>query len=137
MTKVKSFDRNLYPCITDAIYEIMDRHLLVTANNSIYGAKALEEVCFFLAENDIQHQYTIIPAPAGAECDEIISLMWVDDASYGNEVWYSRGKTCTKKLHKLTIVVAADDVEDIESWLSDAEANDIELIDWKREELVS
>ena len=137
MTKVKSFDRNLYPCITDAIYEIMDRHLLVAANNSIYGAKALEEVCFFLAENDIQHQYTIIPAPAGAECDEIISLMWVDDASYGNEVWYSRGKTCTKKLHKLTIVVAADDVEDIESWLSDAEANDIELIDWKREELVS
>ena len=136
MTKVKSFDRNLYPCITDAIYEIMDRHLLVAANNSIYGAKALEEVCFFLAENDIQHQYTIIPAPAGAECDEIISLMWVDDASYGNEVWYSRGKTCTKKLHKLTIIVAADDVEDIESWLSDAEANDIELIDWEREELV-
>ena len=137
MSQTKSFDKNLYPCITDAIYEIMDRHLLVAADNPIYHAKALEDVCFFLAENDIKHQYTIIPAPTGVECDEIISLMWVDGASYGNEVWYSRGKTCAKKLHKLTIVVAADDVEDIESWLSDADVNDIELIDWEREELVS
>lgn len=137
MSQTKSFDKNLYPCITDAIYEIMDKHLLVAADNPIYHAKALEEVCFFLAENDIQHQYTILPAPAGAECDEIVSLMWVDGASCGNEVWYSRGKTCTKKLHKLTIVVVADDVEDIESWLSDAEANNIELIDWEREELMS
>ena len=137
MSQTKSFDKNLYPCLTDAIYEIMDRHLLVAADNPIYHAKALEEVCFFLAENDIQHQYTILPAPAGTECDEIVSLMWVDGASCGNEVWYSRGKTCTKKLHKLTIVVVADDVEDIESWLSDAEANNIELIDWEREELMS
>ena len=137
MSQTKSFDKKLYPSIYDAIYVIMDKHLLVLADNPIYHTKALEEVCFFLAENDIQHQYTILPAPAGAECDEIVSLMWVDGASFGNEVWYSRGKTCTKKLHKLTIVVAADDVEDIESWLSDAEANDIELVNWKREELMS
>ena len=137
MSQMKQFDKNLYSCIAEAIYEIMGKHLLVAADNPIYGAGALNELCFFLAENNIRHQYTVIPAPASAECDEIISLMWVDGASYGNAVWYSRGETCTKKLHKLTVVVAADDVEDIESWLSDAEANDIELIDWEREELVS
>lgn len=92
MTKVKSFDKNLYPCIADAIYEIMDKHLLVAANNSIYGAKALEEACFFLAENDIPHSYTILPAPAGAECDEIVSLVWSDSGKAYGEVWFSRGK---------------------------------------------
>ena len=66
MSKVKSLDKSLYPSIYDAVYEIMDKHLLVAADNPIYHAKALEEVCFFLAENDIKHQYTIIPAPAGA-----------------------------------------------------------------------
>lgn len=137
MSQMKKYDKNMFASIQDGIYEIMDKHIMVAADNSIYSAKALDEICFFLAENDIKHQYTVIPAPASAECDEIISLMWVDGASYGNEVWYSRGKTCTKKLHKLTVVVAADDVEDIESWLSDVDANDIELIDWEREELVS
>ena len=137
MSQMKRFDKSLYPCIQDAIFKIMDKHLLIVADNPIYSAGALNELCFFLAENNIKHQYTIIPAPASAECDEIISLMWVDGPSYGNAVWYSRGETCTKKLCKLTVVVAADDVEDIESWLSDAEANDIELIDWKREEMVS
>ena len=31
MGKVKSYDKNIYPCIRDAVYEIMDRHLLVMA----------------------------------------------------------------------------------------------------------
>ena len=79
MTKVKALDRSLYPSISDAIYEIMDKHLLVAADNPIYGGKALSEVLFFLCENNILHQYTIIPAPAGAECDEIISLVWIQN----------------------------------------------------------
>ena len=133
MTKVKSFDKNLYPCIADAIYEIMDKHLLIAANNSIYGAKALEEVCFFLAENDIKHQYTIIPAPAGAECDEIISLMWVDGASYGNEVWYSRGKAFAKDHFRVTLVVAAESNEEVVNWISNID--EIEVCDWSVEDV--
>lgn len=133
MTKVKSFDKNLYPCIADAIYEIMDKHLLIAANNSIYGAKALEEVCFFLAENDIKHQYTIIPAPVGAECDEIVSLMWVDGASYGNEVWYSRGKAFVKDHFRVTLVVAAESNEEVVNWISNID--EIEVCDWSVEDV--
>lgn len=133
MSQTKSFDKNLYSCITDAIYEIMDKHLLVAADNPIYHAKALEEVCFFLAENDIKHQYTIIPAPAGAECDEIISLMWVDGASYGNEVWYSRGKAFPKNHYRVNLVVAAESNEEIVNWISNIDEFDI--CDWSIEDV--
>lgn len=133
MSKVKSFDKNLYPSVYDAIYEIMDKHLLVAADNPIFHAKALEEACFFLAENDIQHQYTIIPAPAGAECDEIISLMWVDGASYGNEVWYSRGKAFPKNHYRVSLVVAAENNEEIVNWISNIDEFDV--CDWSIEDV--
>ena len=133
MTKVKSFDKNLYPCITDAIYEIMDKHLLVAANNSIYGAKALEEVCFFLAENDIPHSYTILPAPGGAECDEIISLVWSNSGEAYGEVWFSRGKAFPHKHYRITMNVSASDEEEISEWISNV--TDIEILDWGVDEL--
>ena len=133
MGQMKRFDKNLYPSIYDAIYENMDKYLLVAADNPIYHAKALEEVCFFLAENNIQHQYTIIPAPAGAECDEIISLMWVDGASYGNEVWYSRGKAFAKDYFRVTMIVAAESNEEIVNWISNID--EIEVCDWSVEDV--
>lgn len=133
MSKIKSFDKSFYPSIYDAIYEIMDRHLLVAADNPIYHAKALEEVCFFLAENDIKHQYTIIPAPAGAECDEIISLMWVDGASYGNEVWYSRDNALAKDHFRVTLVVTAESNEEIVNWISNIDEFDV--CDWSIEDV--
>lgn len=133
MSKVKSFDKNLYPSVYDAIYEIMDKHLLVAADNPIYHAKALEEVCFFLAENDVKHQYTIIPAPAGAECDEIISLMWVDGASYGNEVWYSRDHAFSKNYYRVSLVVAADNNEEIVNWISNID--EVDVCDWSVEDV--
>jgi hypothetical protein len=133
MSKVKSFDKNMYPSVYDAIYEIMDKHMLVFADNPIFHAKALEEACFFLAENDIQHQYTIIPAPAGAECDEIISLMWVDGASYGNEVWYSRGKAFPKNHYRVSLVVAAENNEEIVNWISNID--EVDVCDWSVEDV--
>lgn len=133
MTKVKSLDKNLYPSIYDAIYEITDKHLLVAADNPIYHAKALEEACFFLAENDIKHQYTIIPAPAGAEYDEIVSLMWVDGASYGNEVWCSRGQAFAKDHFRVTLVVAAESNEEVVNWISNID--EIEICDWSVEDV--
>ena len=133
MSKVKSLDKSLYPSIYDAVYEIMDRHLLVAADNPIYHAKALEEVCFFLAENNIQHQYTIIPAPAGAECDEIISLMWVDGASIGHEVWYSHGYAFSKNYYRVSLVVAADNNEEIVNWISNID--EVDVCDWSVEDV--
>lgn len=133
MGQMKRFDKNLYPSVYDAIYEIMDKYLLVAADNPIYHAKALEEVCFFLAENNIQHQYTIIPAPAGAECDEIISLMWVDGASYGNEVWYSRGKAFPKNHYRVSLVVAAENNEEIVNWISNID--EVDVCDWSVEDV--
>lgn len=133
MSQTKSFDKNLYPCITDAIYEIMDKHLLVAADNSIYGAKALEEACLFLAENDIPHSYTILPAPAGAECDEIVSLIWSDSGKAYGEVWFSRGKAFPRKHYRVTMNVSANEEEEISEWISNV--TDIEILDWGVDEL--
>lgn len=136
MSKVKTFDKNLYPSVTDAIYEIMDKHLLVAANNSIYGSKALNDVLFFLCENDIKHQYTVIPAPAGAECDEIISIVWIEGKSYGNEVWYSRGKT-GKNNYRVTLAVEAEALYKVEDWVTTLTYNndEIDITDWSVEEV--
>ena len=131
--KVKNFDKSLYPSIADAIYEIMDEHLLVAGNVSIYDARSLEEVCFFLAENNIQHEYTILPAPAGAECDQVISLVWMEPGAVGNEVWYSRGEAFPKKHYRVSLLVAADDIEEVESWI--ANATEVDVCDWSVEEV--
>ena len=50
MSKIQSYDKNIYPCIRDAVYEIMDRHLLVAGDVSIYDAAALNDVLFFLCK---------------------------------------------------------------------------------------
>ncbi len=133
MTKIKSFDKSLYPCITDAIYEIMDKHLLVAADNSIYHSKALEEACFFLAENDIPHSYTILPAPAGAEYDEIVSLVWSDSGKAYGEMWFSRGKTFHKSHYRVTLLVAAEDKQEVEEWISNI--TEVEVGDWRVDEI--
>ena len=131
MGKVKYYDKNIYPCIRDAVYEIMDRHLLVMGNTSIYEASALNDVLFFLCENDIKHEYTVIPAPYGTECDEVISLVWMEDKGCENEVWYSRGETEAKKNFRVNLVVSAKDECEIENWL--ANVSEVELMDWSVE----
>ena len=133
MGKVKTYDKNIYPCIRDAIYEIMDEHLLVMGANSIYHGNALRDVCFFLAENNIQHEYIIIDAPLGAECDQIISLVWMEPGAVGNEVWYSRGEAFPKTHYRVTAIVVADSEEEVENWITNAE--EIEVCDWSMEEL--
>ena len=131
MSKVKSYDKNIYPCIRDAVYEIMDRHLLVKGTTSIYAASALNDVLFFLCENDIKHEYTVVPAPYGAECDEVISLVWMENKGCENEVWYSRGETEAKKNFQVNLVVSAKDECEIENWL--ANVSEVELMDWSVE----
>ena len=131
--KVKNFDKNLYPSIADAIYEIMDKCLLVAADNSIYGAKALEEACFFLAENDIPHSYITLPAYTGAEYDEVVALVWYDSGKAYGEMWFSRGKAFPKKHYRVNLLVGADDMEEVESWISNT--TEVDVLDWSVEEV--
>ena len=131
MSKIQSYDKNIYPCIRDAVYEIMDRHLLVAGDVSIYDAAALNDVLFFLCENGIKHEYITMPALCRAECDEVISLVWMVDKDYGNEVWYSRGETDAKKNFRVSLVVSAKDECEIENWL--ANVSEVEVMDWSVE----
>lgn len=131
MSKIQTYDKNIYPCIRDAVYEIMDRHLLMAGNTSIYAAAALNDVLFFLCESGIKHEYTVIPAPYGAECDEVISLVWMEDKGCENEVWYSRGETDAKKNFRVSLVVSAKDECEIENWL--ANVSEVEVMDWSVE----
>ena len=131
MSKIQTYDKNIYPCIRDAVYEIMDRHLLVAGDVSIYDVAALNDVLFFLCENGIKHEYIIMPAPSRAECDEVISLVWMEDKDYGNEVWYSRGETDSKKNFRVNLVVSAKDECEIENWL--ANVSEVEVMDWSVE----
>ena len=130
MSKIQTYDKNIYPCIRDAVYEIMDRHLLVAGNASIYAAAALNDVLFFLCENGIKHEYTVIPALC-TEYDEVISLVWMEDKGCENEVWYSRGETDSKKNFRVNLVVSAKDECEIENWL--ANVSEVELMDWSVE----
>ena len=130
MSKIQTYDKNIYPCIRDAVYEIMDRHLLVMGSASIYDAAALNDVLFFLCENGIKHVYTVVPALC-TEYDEIISLVWMEDKDCENEVWYSRGETDSKKNFRVSLVVSAKDECEIENWL--ANVSEVELMDWSVE----
>ena len=127
MSKVKSLDKSLYPSVYDAIYEIMDRHLLVAADNPIYSYKALEDVCFFLAENNIQHQY-IITGALSDEYDQIVSLVWQEGASIGHEVWYSRGQAFAKNHYRVSLLVAAVNEDEVVNWVSNID--EIDVCDW-------
>ena len=136
MGVVKHFSKDLYPSIQDAILEILDEHLVSGFGEGdkytpIYGSKALDDALSFLAFNNIQHQFMILPAPANTDCDELISLVWSEPGSVGHEAWYSKGKI--KKAYKITATVIAETKEEIEDWLSCIE--EIDIIDWGVEEL--
>ena len=132
MGTMKNLDKNVYPSITDAIYELMDEHLLVAGNAPIYHAKALMDICFFLAENDIQHEYTIIPS-LSPEYDQIISLVWMEPGAVGNEVWYSRGEAFPKAHYRVNMMIAANDIEEVESWI--ANVTEVDVCDWSVDEV--
>lgn len=135
LSVVKYFDKNLYPSIQDAVLEILDGHLVSGFDTKhklmpIYGGKALDEILFFLASNNIQHQYTIMPAPYGADYDEVISLVWSESGVIGHESWYSKGRT---KFFRIVVTIAAEGQEEIEDWLSGVE--EVQLKDWSVEEI--
>ena len=136
MSVVKHFSKDLYPCIQDAVLEILDEHIVSgfgegDKTTPVYGNKALDDILNFLAFNNIQHQFMVLPAPANADCDELISLVWNEPGSVGHEAWYSKGKI--KKAHRITATVIAETKEEIEDWLSCIE--EIDIIDWSVEEL--
>ena len=143
MSVVKSYDKSIYPCVQDAILEILDEHLVSGfgepgKSTPIYGNKALDEVLNFLCVNNIQHQFMVLPAPAGADCDELISVVWNYPGEIGHEVWYSQG--ATKHAYRVSITVVAETMEEIEDWVSTVEAVDIkdwaiDIKDWSVEEL--
>lgn len=143
MSVVKHFSKDLYPSIQDAVLEILDEHIVsefggATNRTPIYGSKALDEVLGFLAFNNIRHQYMKLPAPAGADCDELISVVWNYPGEIGHEVWYSQG--ATKHAYRVSITVVAETMEEIEDWVSTVEAVDIkdwaiDIKDWSVEEL--
>jgi hypothetical protein len=55
----------------------------------------------------------------------------MEDKDYGNEVWYSRGETDSKKNFRVNLVVSAKDECEIENWL--ANVSEVELMDWSVE----
>lgn len=136
MSVVKHFNKDLYPSIQDAVLEILDEHLVSGfgepgKSTPIYGHKALDEVLNFLCVNNIQHQFMVLPAPANADCDELISLVWNEPGVVGHEAWYSRGKT--KKAFRVTATIIAETKEEVEDWIS--YVNEVDITDWSVEEL--
>lgn len=136
MSVVKNYDKNIYPSIQDAILEILDEHLVSGfgepgKSTPIYDHKALDEVLNFLCVNNIQHQFMVLPAPANADCDELISLVWNEPSAVGHEAWYSKGKT--KKAFRVTATIIAETKEEVEDWIS--YVDEVDVTDWSVEEL--
>lgn len=136
MSKIKNYDKSLYPSIEDAILEILDKHMIDVGEPPVYSAKALENVCFFLAENDIPHSYTLLSAPPDAKCDELVSLIWHEDGKVENEVWYTYGKNFSKKNYRLSLTVSAEKLEDIQDWIYLSDMKGVEVLDWKGEQIL-
>lgn len=136
MSVIKNFSKDLYPSVQDAILEILDEHLVsgfgeLDKSTPIYGHKALDEVLNFLCVNNIQHQFMVLPAPANADCDELISIVWNEPGAVGHEAWYSKGKT--KKAFRITVTIIAETKEEVEDWIS--YVNEVDIMDWSVEEL--
>lgn len=136
MSMAKNYDKSIYSSVQDAILEILDEHLVSGFGESgeptpIYGHKALEEVLNFLCVNNIQHQFMVLPAPANADCDELISLVWNEPGAVGHEAWYSKGKT--KKAFRVTATIIAETKEEVEDWIS--YVDEVDITDWSVEEL--
>lgn len=135
MGKIKNYDRNLYPTIEDAILHILDGHISYKFNTQedfsrIYNIEALDDILFFLAENDIAHQYVRIPAPAGSEFDEAVSLFWDDgDGHTGHSIWYSVGKP-HKRTFLVSVVVEAETEEDVWDWIDTVDYEGIKSSSW-------
>lgn len=136
MSKIKGYDKSLYLSIEDAIREVLDKHMIDAGEPPIYSAKALENVCFFLAENDIPHSYTLLPAPPDAKCNELVSLIWHEAGKVGNEVWYTYGKNFSKKNYRLSLTVSAENLEDIQDWIYLSDLKGVEVLDWKGEQIL-
>ena len=136
MSIVKQFNKDLYPCIQDAISKILDKHIVSGFGNienftPIYESNALDDVLSFLAFNNIQHQYIKLPAPAGANCDELISFVWNEPEEFGHEAWYSKG--ATKHAYRVSMTVVAETKEEVEDWAATMDGMDIK--DWSVEEI--
>ena len=136
MNMVKQLNKDLYPCIHDAISEILDKHIISGFGNienftPIYESNALDDVLSFLAFNNIQHQYIKIPTPAGADCYEFISVVWNEPGEIGHEVWYSR--CAIKHAYRISMTVVAETKEEVEDWAATMDGMDIK--DWSVEEI--
>lgn len=136
MSVAKYFSKDLYPSVQDAVLEILDEHIVSEFGGAanripIYGSKALDEVLDFLAFNNIQHRYMKLPAPAGADCDELIAVVWNHPGEIGHEVWYSQ--SATKHAYRVSITVVAETMEEIEDWITTVDTVDIR--DWSVDEI--
>lgn len=136
MSVIKHFSKDLYPSIQDAVLEILNEHIVSSFSAAenytlIYGSKALDDVLGFLAFNNIPHQYMKLPAPAGADCDELISVVWNGPGEVGHEVWYSQG--ATKHAYRIYMTVVAETKEEVEDWVVTLDGMDIK--DWSVEEI--
>lgn len=136
MSMVKQLNKYLYPCIKDAISEILDKHIISGFGNienftPIYESNALDDVLSFLAFNNIQHQYIRIPAPVGADCYELISIVWNEPGEIGHEVWYSH--CATKHAYHVSMTVVAETKQEVEDWAATMDGMDIK--DWSVEEI--
>ena len=136
MSMVKQFNKDSHHCVHDEISEILDKHIISGFGNienfaPIYESNALDDVLSFLAFNNIQHQYIRIPAPVGADCYELISIVWNEPGEIGHEVWYSH--CATKHAYRVSMTVVAETKQEVEDWAATMDGMDIK--DWSVEEI--
>lgn len=136
MNLINHFNKDSHLSVQDAVLEILREHAVsgfVGADNytPVYGNRALDDILDFLATNNIQHQFMVLPVPANADCDELISLVWNEPGAVGHEAWYSKGKT--KKTFRVTATIIAETKEEVEDWIS--YVDEVDITDWSVEEL--
>ena len=136
MGKVKETSKVNYPSVKEGVRDILKNYLIPQGDKKaqpIYSLNALNDILGFLIDNNIPHQYMIVPAPAGAVGDELISLGWDDGRGEGvtQEAWYSKGKS--QKFYHINLTIKAEDEDVITNWIINID--EVGVVDWSVTEL--
>ena len=88
MSKMKNYDRTLYPTIGRALHDLREQHRYTDTN--VYSPLALEECLGFLCVNDIPHSYTRHNANGLFGATDVVSLVWTEEDGEYYISWYEK-----------------------------------------------
>lgn len=88
MSKMKNYDRALYPSIGRALHELREHHRYT--DSTVFSPLALEDCLGFLCVNNIPHSYSRSNAGGIFGATDVVSLTWTEEDGEYYISWYEK-----------------------------------------------